>query len=391
MDERQTTRRDFCKGVMSVGVAGSTLIPLLASCDIASSSADDGKPSPVADTGPASIVWQTEHDDIGTYSSLADTFNAVNKHGIHVTVRDTSGERTHNDLVDMLNAKQGNPDVVSMDVIWTEEFARKGWVMPLDKLWPVNERQGYLSTPLAGSTYQGQLWAAPFRTDIGLLYYRTDLISSAPKTWDDFMRAAALPQVKSKTRYSYVWQGKKFEGLVCNFVEILSSCGGNVLDPRNPKHVTVNSSKARQALKLMQALKTISPPDILDQDEERSAAIWESGDAAFMRNWPAFIAVTNNSGKPEVALNFDVTSLPSALPGAITSSCVGGWGLGINTFSNHKAAAWEFIQWMLQEDAQKFAAIDASFAVTLKSVYHDQSVLGQNPLYSKLPSIIEHA
>jgi multiple sugar transport system substrate-binding protein len=391
MDERQPTRRDFCKGVMGMGVAGSALIPLLAGCDLASPSTNDSKPSPVANGGPTSIVWQTEHDDVGTYSSLADAFNAVNKYGIHVTVRDTSGEQTHNDLVDILRAKQGSPDVVSMDVIWTEEFASGGFVMPLDTLWPASERQGYLSTPLAGSTYQGKLWAAPFRTDIGLLYYRTDLINSAPRTWDDFMTLAQSKQVKSKTRYGYVWQGKKFEGLVCDFLEILSSCGGSVLDPRNPKQITVNSPETRQALKLMQSFMTISPPDVLDQDEERSAAIWESGDAAFMRNWPAFIAVTNNSGKPEIARNFDVAALPSAIPGTTTSSCVGGWGLGINAYSKQKDAAWEFIQWMLQEDAQKFAAIDASFTVTLKSVYHDPSVLGQNPLYSKLPSIIEHA
>ncbi len=395
MQNGQTTRRDFCKGVISAGMAGSALLPLLAGCDTSSLS-NDSKPTPLANAGPVSIMWETEHDDIGTYGSLANAFNAVNKHNIHVTIRDASSDQEHDDLVATLKARQGSPDVISMDVIWTQEFASNGWVIPLDDLWPKDKRQDYLSIPLAGSTYQGKLWAAPFRTDVGLLYYRTDLIASAPRSWDDFMSAVASPQVKSKTRYGYVWQGKynkgkNYEGLVCDFVEILSSCGGSILDPHNPKQVTVNSSAARQALTIMQSLKAISPPDILSEDEERSAAIWESGDVAFMRNWPAFIAVTNNSGKPEVALNFDVTSLPSALPGGITSSCIGGWGLGINAFSTQKDAAWEFIQWMLQEDAQKFAAIDASFAVTLKNVYHDQSILGQNPLYSKLPSIIEHA
>ncbi len=393
MYEGHTTRRDFCKGIVGMGVTGGTMLSLLAGCDAPPSAVDNGRPPVTGNAGPTTIVWETEHDDIGTYSSLADTFNMTNKYGIHVTILDASSDRQHDDLVATLRAHQGSPDVISMDVIWTDEFARNGWVMPLDSLWPPDMRQGYLSTPLTGSSYQGKLWAAPFRTDVGLLYYRTDLVQTPPRSWDELLRATADPQVKSKARYGYVWQGKHFEGLVCDFVEILSSCGGSILDPRNPKRVTVNSAAARQALTIMQALKAISPPDILSEDEEKSGTIWNSGSAAFMRNWPTYIALTYNSAKPEVALNFDVTSLPSAVPGGITRSCIGGWGLGINAFSTptQKDAAWKFIQWMLQEDAQKFAAIDASFTVTLKSVYHDPSVLGQNPLYSKLPSIIEQA
>ncbi|MBA2680369.1 MAG: ABC transporter substrate-binding protein [Ktedonobacteraceae bacterium] len=389
MDEIQTTRRDFCKGMMSMGAAGGVLLPFLASCASPLLSTNDSKPSPVANTGPTSIVWQTEHADIGTYSALADTFNAVNKHGIHVTVRDISSDHSHDDLAAILRAHQSSPDVISMDVIWTDEFASNGWVIPLDDLWPKSERQGYLSTPLTGSTYQGKLWAAPFRTDVGLLYYRADIITQPPQTWDELMSIASSKQAKDKVRYGYVWQGKPNEGLVCTFVEMLSSCGGSILDSANPKRVTINSSAAVQALTIMRSLETISPANVLTEDN--SDAIWESGDAAFMRHWPTYIALTYNSGKQDVALHFDVAALPSSRSGIITSSCVGGWGLGINVNSKNKEAAWEFIHWMLQEDAQKFAAIDASFAVTLKSVYHDQSVLGQNPLYSKLPSIIEHA
>ncbi len=390
LDARKTTRRDFCKGVAGMGVTGGAMLSLLTSCD-APSSSTPGKSSLDNNAGPISIVWETEHDDIGTYSSLADTFNMTNKHGIHVTILDVSSDKQHDDLVATLKAHKVSPDIISMDVIWTEEFAHNGWVIPLDDFWPVNKRQGYLSTPLAASTYQGKLWAAPFHTDVGLLYYRTDLFQTPPTTWNELMLATSDPRVKSKTRYGYGWQGKHFEGLVCNFVEVLASCGGTILDPHNPKLVTVNSAAARQALTIMQSLKTISPPDILNENEEKSAAIWESGDVAFMRNWPTYIALTYNSAKPEVALNFDVTSLPSAQPGGTTNSCLGGWGLGINAFSKQKEAAWEFIQWMLQEDAQKFAAIDASFTVTLESIYHDQSVLGQNPLFSKLPPIIKQA
>ncbi len=385
----EPTRRDFCKGIVSMGVAGSAMLPLLMGCNTPSQSTNNSRPTPVDNANLNFIEWETEHDDIGTYSALVDTFNKVNKDGIHVHIKNESSDQQHDGLVARLKARQESPDVISTDVIWTDEFTQNRWFRQLDDLWPPDKRGVYLSTPLAGSTYQGKLWTAPLRTDVGLLYYRTDLIPTPPRTWSELIRAASTPQVKSKTRYGYVWQGQRNEGLVCVFAEMLSSCGGNILDPHNPKRVTINSPEARQALTLMQSLMAISPPDTLIQD--RSDALWNSGDAAFMRHWPTYIAITYNDAKPEVALNFSVTSLPSALPGGTTRSCAGGWGLGINAYSKKQDAAWKFIEWMLQKDAQKFAAVDASFTVALESVYSDQSVLNQNPLYGKLPPIIKQA
>jgi multiple sugar transport system substrate-binding protein len=277
-----------------------------------------------------------------------------------------------------------------MDIIWTDEFAHNGWVVPLDDLWPTGKRKGYLSTPIDGAKYQGQLWAAPFHTDVGLLYYHTDPFSTPPTTWSELVRM--VQQVGNKFAHGYIWQGKHYEGLVCNFVELLSGYGGNILDPHDSKRVVVNNSEARQALSEMKSwIGTISPSDITLYDEDRSNAVWNSGDAMFMRNWPTSIALGNDASHPKTAQKFGVTSLPGGIPGINARSCLGGWGLGINAFSKKRDAAWEFIQWMLQEDAQRFAAIDASLTVTLESVYSDPYVLAQNPLYGRLPSIIKQA
>ena len=54
----------------------------------------------------------------------------------------------------------------------------------------------------------------------------------------------------------FTWQalpfepsGNVYEGLICNFVEILSGYGGQIFDnPHNPSLVLVNSQEARNAL-----------------------------------------------------------------------------------------------------------------------------------------------
>jgi ABC-type glycerol-3-phosphate transport system substrate-binding protein len=72
---------------------------------------------------------------------------------------------------------------------------------------------------------------------------------------------------------------------------------------------------------------------------------------------------------------------------------LGGWQLGINTFSSlaRQDAAWEFIQYMLQPEAQKMGAIAASWAMALQSLYEDQEVLQNVPFYRDLLPILRAA
>src|SRR5207244_5996933 len=128
----------------------------------------------------------------------------------------------------------------------------------LTSRWPSRDPTNYLPVPLKSCTYNGQIVAAPMRTDLGVLYYRTDIISTAPSTWNDLTSMAQSN--KSKTKYGYVWQGSQYEGLVCDFVEVLAGYGGSVLDPSNSKKVTINSPERVQALtELVSWGGTLSP------------------------------------------------------------------------------------------------------------------------------------
>src|SRR5205823_10254603 len=193
-------------------------------------------------------------------------------------------------LTTALRARSGSIDIMSMDIIWPAEFGANGWAVPLDDKWPASDRANYLPGPLQGCTYNGKLWAAPLRTDTGMIYYRTDLISTPPNTWDDLVKAAKAAS-PSKTKTGYLWQGAQYEGLVCHFVEVLYGYGGSVLDANDPKKVTVNSPEGVQALTLMVGwVGTISPAAVTTYKEEDSRSAWQDGDSAFMRNWPyAFV------------------------------------------------------------------------------------------------------
>ncbi len=62
---------------------------------------------------------------------------------------------------------------LSVDVVWTAEFAAKGYVEALP---PDLDTTGHLKPTVNAATYFEKLYACPSTTDGGLLYYRKDLL-----------------------------------------------------------------------------------------------------------------------------------------------------------------------------------------------------------------------
>jgi multiple sugar transport system substrate-binding protein len=378
------TRRTFLERAATIGLSSTAAVSLLEACG--------GNGSSV------SLVWQSEKDSTSpsVYQALTDTFNSTIGHqkGIHVTWQ--QGPASTNDLltkyVNMLRARSHSIDVMSLDVVYPAEFAANGWTQPItDKQWPSSERSNYLQGPIQSCTYQGKLVAAPLRTDVGLLYYRKDIITTPPATWDDLTSQAKDAMSKNKTKYGYVWQGAQYEGLVCDFAEVLHGYGGAILDPNDSKKVTVNSPEAQQALSEMVSwVGTISPAAITTYQEDDSRLVFQNGNSAFMRNWPYAYALGNASGS-KVANKLDIVNMPYGGSNTTGHACTGGWNLAINAYTPNVDASWEFIHYLLGSQAQKKLAIDASLTGALQSIYDDSEVLQKQPLFQKLKPVLQNA
>jgi multiple sugar transport system substrate-binding protein len=185
-------------------------------------------------------------------------------------------------------------------------------------------------------------------------------------------------------------RGNSYEGLVCNFVEVLSGYGGAVLDKTNPRRVIVNSPEAMQALaEMVSWVGTISPLSLTTptgNPEFMVYAEWEAGQAAFMRNWGAD-AVGLDTRTAKVVGTFDVHSTLSGGNNTKGHSCVGGWDLGINAFSKNIDASWAFIHYLLGADVQKALALSQVHFPTLQSVYDDAEIVAEVPMVKHLKPI----
>ncbi len=377
-------RRTFLERAIAVGLSTSAAAALLDACGGTSNSTGGNGQT-------TNIVWQSENDTSGTYPAIVDAYNKSNKDGVHVTWR--NGPSGTGDILTIydntLRARSGNIDVMSIDVVYPAEFASNGWTVDLTSKWPASDRANYLPGPIKSVTYNGKIVAAPLRTDLGVLYYRKDIISSAPATFEQLTSMAKSNA--SKAKYGFVWQGSQYEGLVCVFSEVLHGYGGDVLDPNDSKKVIVNSPTGVQALtEMVSWVGTISPTSITTFTEEPSRQAFQNGDAIFMRNWPYAYSLGNASGS-KVAGKFDISALPYGGSGTVGHSTVGGWNMAINAFSKNPDASWSFIKYMLGPDAQKQLALKGSFTPALQSVYDDASVKTAQPLFTKLQPILQNA
>ena len=133
------------------------------------------------------------------------------------------------------NTQIKNPKmaVVSVDVVWTAEFAAKGYVeaLPPDS----SSTEGHLKPAVDAATYFNKLYAMPSTSDGGLLYYRKDLLDKyqlQPPTSFDEMKAACdkiTAGEKDSKLGCFAGQYNKYEGLTVNFDEAVHGAGGVIV------------------------------------------------------------------------------------------------------------------------------------------------------------------
>ncbi|MEE3917710.1 extracellular solute-binding protein [Micromonospora sp. BRA006-A] len=80
-------------------------------------------------------------------------------------------------------------DVLGLDVTWTQEFASAKWIRR-DRPGQGRGRAGHAGRPAGHRPVRGQAHAAPKNTNVQLLWYRSDLASQPPETWDEMISAA---------------------------------------------------------------------------------------------------------------------------------------------------------------------------------------------------------
>jgi trehalose/maltose transport system substrate-binding protein len=350
----------------------------------------------------AKVVITTAVGNVGT--DIKETKEQISQYmkqhpnvEIKLNIMPNSSSETFGTYLQFAESKSSDVDIFRVDNVWVGDLAPN--LLDLNK-YDFKELTGSMfKNEVENNIVDGKLVAIPWFTNISILAYRKDLLEKynlpVPQTWDELTKTAYMVQQKERASgnsdfVGFVWQGNAYEGLTCNALEWICSNDGGVI-VSNDKKVTLNNKNAIDALRRASMwIGTISPKGVLSMDEEKSRAVFQSGNALFIRSWP-YVYTLGNDSKSPIRGKIDFCALPEGKNGK-RADITGGWSLAVNKYSKHPDIAADVVKFFASKEQQKFRAVqEAGQPPTIKSLYTDKDVLKSKPYFGKLYKIFEYA
>jgi multiple sugar transport system substrate-binding protein len=271
-------------------------------------------------------------------------------------------------------------DLIYTDIVWVAEFASAGWLKELPPI-PQAELDLFLPKEVEAGRYQDKLYRLPFRADVGLLYYRKDLLKAAgrdlPDSFPALIETAQTLQNQKRAQWGFVWQGENYEGLVANFFEVLQDQGGFWIKT-DSREVGLDQPEAIAAAQFLlnTVKKGVSPGDVITFKELDALERFKQGNTGFLRNWSYAWTM----------LESDSLSQSQVGVQPIMGACRGGWGFAIAQRSQYPDAAFRAMQFFASEDAQRQFISKDSYMPTIKTLFRDPEIVRHYPYF---PALIE--
>lgn len=331
----------------------------------------------------------------------------------HPNIKVESVRLGYDDLRDKVvttAASGAGPDLVRIDIIWNPSFAASGLLEPL------NEYPGFddilaevYPGPLSTTYLNGIYYGLPLTTNTQVYIYDQHAFAEAgvsvPTTFDEFATVARRLTKRdhdSIVRYGYdmggPWAWTLFPWIWSN--------GGDITDPAITTATGyLDSAQTVGAIDLVAewALEGILTPNMLGEGFDQ----WGSfirGIVSARQDGPWFarwLEEENPDFNPGFAL------MPKG-EGGESVSVVGGENIVMTSGSQHKAEAWEFMRFMLSEEAQGILAASGQMPVLRSAigipefqrsayypVYLEQMLTAKartpHPRYSEMEQIIQDA
>ena len=329
------------------------------------------------------VTYCTGKDTTGFLKTWVNAFSAKYPNITLKTVEfPPSADEQRNQFIQRQQAKSGDCDLFSSDVIWTAEFASQKWLYDMTPY--VNQsRTKYIPAPLETVHYAGKYWGVPETSDAAFLFYRTDKGTAPPATWQAVYQQAAK-------QGGIVYQGAPYEGLTCDFLELGFAAGGQVLDSSGKKSA-FNSPANVKALQLMvDGIKNgAAPKAVTTYMEPETDQAWTSGKYGYMRNW-TYAYAADNTSTSKVKGKYKVAPLP-AFEGGGKAGILGGHNSVISTYTKNPGLALKFSDFYASPDFQKTLLLKFSQAAVIPDTYSASDVKKAIPYAPELLQALRQA
>ena len=310
----------------------------------------------------------------GTYADVIKeclpAFEA--EHNVVCEVQELSeGDLYSGIALDAINDK-GSYDLCMVDGSWMAEFTENGVLANLTELgYSLDEDVIPATTTIC---YVGDdLYLAPYYGNVTVLLYNKANVEAAGYTGDTILSLedmlAICEKAKADGKLGFIYRGDSQNNLVVDFLPILLSYGGWVIDSNNQP--TVNTPEFKDAMNFY--LKLIATGSAQVKDD--LIASCDTGAGTMGVGWPGWYTPTADGPA-------DYTTIPTKLTddgedmGAVALQGV--WCIGIPDNAPHKDLALELLEYVMSPEVQ-LASIEQNGVPCRYSCLTDPTVLETYP------------
>jgi multiple sugar transport system substrate-binding protein len=328
-----------------------------------------------AQTKQLTLCWAA-WDPANALVELSKDFTA--KSGVQMKFEFVPWTSYADRFINELNSKGKLCDLIIGDSQWIGGAAVNGHYVKLNDFFKQNNISmddfmpatvlGYAEWPKHTPNY----WALPAMADAVGWTYRKDWFSrpeikaefkrkygrdlAPPKTWTELKQVAEFFQgrkIDGKTVYgAYIFTERGSEGITMGVTNALYPFGFKYDDPKKPYQMAgfVNSPDAVKGLEFYKSLyKCCTAPGMTNAYMQEGLDAFKSGQVAMQMNWFAFfpgLYKDPNVGGDKIGFFVN--------PGEkVQGTQLGGQGISVVAYSDHKADALEYIKWFAQPAVQK--------------------------------------
>jgi len=302
------------------------------------------------DDGASLTLWTRAPLELQA-NQLVKAYNASHKNQVKLTVV------PNDDYVSKVGAAAGSgglPDLFAADIVYVPNWTKAGLFQDLtgqiNKLpFAASINKGHLTA----GTYRGKEYVLPFILDLSVMMWNKTLYKAAgldpnkgPATLADFVtQAKAIAALHKPGVYGTYFGGNCGGCGVFTWFPMIWASGKDVLSPDGTRSL-LDSDTAKQVYSDWKDLWKSGAVDPASKDD--TGATWvgpfQQGKIGVMP-YPASLLSTVDK-----TVDAGVTPIPG--PDGGGSTFVGGDGIGVSKDSRHEAEAWNFLSWMMSDDAQ---------------------------------------
>ncbi|MEN3186921.1 MAG: sugar ABC transporter substrate-binding protein, partial [Atribacterota bacterium] len=272
----------------------------------------------------------------------------------------------------------GAYDVIAIDSVFIPEFARAGWITPIEPYLDASYNVEDISAFVRGLlSYEGKIYAGPVYSEATQLMYRKDLFEEAglqpPQTMEEY-EEYAKKFTNPPDLFGVAMRGLRGNGMnIYIWSEWLWSYGGKYFDENwNP---VFNSPEGILATEnYAKLLQNYGPPGVATYGWDDVQNAFTSGKVAMIIDATNFYTRIEDPTKSAIAGKIGYAVVPAGPAGRFPGNYSLGFAIsavGAKT-EQEKGAAAEFIKWATSQDIELSKALQANIiSVTRDSVFND--------------------